>query len=65
MAKTKLTKLTKLTKADKFIALTGLDNDKTGRRYEAGDEITVEDFSEDVILHWLEKQPPVLRPKDG
>lgn len=38
----------------KYIALTGLNNDKTGKRFDPGDTVTNKDFSKSIIQHWLQ-----------
>ena len=37
-----------------YIALTGLENDKTGRRFELGDVVQEGDFPAAILKHWLE-----------
>ena len=41
----------------KYKVLVGIDNDKTGNRYEIGDMLDndIEKFDEDVIVNWLAK----------
>ena len=36
-----------------YEALVGLNNDKTKKRYEAGDIISEKDFSKKTLEHWL------------
>lgn len=40
-------------------------NDKTGKRYAAGDVVTHKDFDTAVIRNWLEIDPPVLRVRSA
>lgn len=39
----------------KYKVLVGINNDKTGSRYEIGEEFdnAIEKFDADVIIHWL------------
>ena len=46
-----------------YEAQTGLTNDKTGKRWEAGDTVKDGDFTKKVVAHWLKKG--VLTVKDG
>jgi hypothetical protein len=41
----------------KYKVLAGINNDKTGNRYEIGEEFDngVEGFSEEVIIRWIAK----------
>ena len=39
----------------KYKAVVGLDNDKTGKRFEPGDAVSEDDFTKATIKHWLKK----------
>lgn len=36
-----------------YLALVNLSNEKTGKKYKAGDEVTEKDFPAKVLAHWL------------
>ena len=45
--------MTKKKATKRYKALVNLSNDATGKNYQAGDPVTVDDFSADVLAHWL------------
>lgn len=49
----------------KYIATVGLTNDKTNKRFEAGDTVKDGDFPKYVIEAWLERGRLVEEQADG
>ncbi len=39
-------------------------NDKTGKRYQVGETVTIKDFDYDQIKAWQMRTPPVLLDND-
>lgn len=48
-----------------YIATVGLDNDKTGKRFNAGDSVKAKDFPKKVIDAWLKRGHVVKDKKNG
>lgn len=38
-----------------YIAMTGLNNERTGRRFEAGDLVQSGDFPPETLEHWVKR----------